>query len=389
MEIVKDLYTRLNSAKNFMEKYPEYNPQDNKVHVLFLSPCLNESGYYRMILPTFELNKTKTHSAIIGQIQKWDFNKQFDEYDTPIDLRLVKWADYVVLPVVFSDISYIIKTIREINSDIEFVMDLEKNYHQLPKYHPDKHKVSSGIVQIMENNLSLIDILSGPNDSLLKYYHDILHKEEKAYRLYFECYPNLISSLTFADIERIKQNKGEKIRLGLLTDSSRVEDLRTIEAELISLLRRNSGKIELVVFGLTAELAEREDIFKGAPIIYEKPVLFTQFHKKLNDLTIDIGLLPFFDNPFNSTGNALNRFLDFSAFMIPSVVPNISPFNKVIENGENGIIAETGRDWFNCIQELIDDAQARKEIGRNAFKTVWQNFSYNTKTIKRLENIFL
>ena len=62
--------------------------------------------------------------------------------------------------------------------------------------------------------------------------------------------------------------------------------------------------------------------------------------------------------------------------MIPSVVPNTTPFNKVIENGENGIIAENGSDWCDCIQELIDNRQERQEMGRYAFKTAWQNFSY-------------
>src|SRR5579885_787089 len=115
MKTLKELYGRLNTAKNFKEKYPQYNMDDNKIHVLFLSPCLNEAGYYRMILPALELNKTDTHSAIIGHIHKWDFNKLFDDYDTPIDFRLVEWADYVVLPVMFTDAAYIIKSMREIN----------------------------------------------------------------------------------------------------------------------------------------------------------------------------------------------------------------------------------------------------------------------------------
>ncbi len=51
MKTLKELYFRLNTAKEFKDKYPHFNMNDKKIHVLFLSACTNESGYYRMILP--------------------------------------------------------------------------------------------------------------------------------------------------------------------------------------------------------------------------------------------------------------------------------------------------------------------------------------------------
>ena len=39
-----------------------------------------------MIAPALELNKTKSHKAIVNQIHKWNFNKKHDEYDTPVDV---------------------------------------------------------------------------------------------------------------------------------------------------------------------------------------------------------------------------------------------------------------------------------------------------------------
>ena len=162
MKTLKELYSRLNTAKDFKELYPHYEMEDNKVHVLFLSPCMNETGYYRMILPALELNRTDTHAAIIGHIHKWDFNKMFDDYDSPVDFRLVKWADYVVIPAMFTDISYIIKSMREINDDIEFVMDLDINYHELPEYHPDYKKLRPELKEMMISNLLKVDILQLP-----------------------------------------------------------------------------------------------------------------------------------------------------------------------------------------------------------------------------------
>ena len=135
MKTVTALAEHLSNARTFKEKYPLFDERDNKIHVLFLSPCLNESGYYRMILPALELNKTNTHCAILAHIHKWDFHKLFDDYDNPVSLQLVHWADYVVLPTMFSDAEYIVRSMRAVKPDIEFVMDMDANENALP----DKH----------------------------------------------------------------------------------------------------------------------------------------------------------------------------------------------------------------------------------------------------------
>ena len=111
MRNVKELLERLNSSLSFEEKYPELQDEAEKVHVLYVAPCMNASGYYRMIAPALELNKTKSHKAVVNQIHKWNFNKKHDEYDTPVDERLIRWADYIVFPTFFTDIQPIIEGI--------------------------------------------------------------------------------------------------------------------------------------------------------------------------------------------------------------------------------------------------------------------------------------
>ena len=388
MKTLKEQYTRLNTITNFKKRYPSYDVDDNKIHVLFLSPCMNETGYYRMILPALELNRTDTHSAIIGHIHKWDFNKMFDDYDTPIDFRLVKWADYVVLPIMFTDISYIIKVMREINDKIEFVMDMDINYHELPKYHPDFKKVKPELKNILFHNLSQVDILSAPNTPLLNYYHDLVEKQDEEFLLYFERFPNLLSNFTFEEIQQIKRNTTDKVRIGIILDASQAEDLKIIEKPITALLEKRKDKIEIIIFGWTKKIAEQHQVFTNVRITYEKPLPFQEYHYKLNNLAFDIGLLPFANNSFNTSGKALNRFLDFSAFMIPVIASDIFPFKRIID-GENGFRAATGEDWINKTDQLITNLELRRGIGNNAFKTVWENFSYTPKALQRLQSIFI
>jgi len=390
MKTLKELYHRLNTVNDFKERYPNLNIDDHKIHVLFLSPCMNETGYYRMILPALELNKTDTHSAIISHIHKWDFNKLFDDYDSPVDFRLVKWADYVVLPAMLTDVSYIIKAIREINDDIEFVMDLDINYHELPEYHPDFKKLLPELKDILINNLSEVDILSAPNSPLLNYYEELIQKHDDEFLLYFEHFPNLLSNFSFEEIKQIKRNSTDKVRIGLILDASQGNDLKMIEKPITLLLEKHKDKIELIIFGWSKKVAEQYGgVLNDLRITYEKHVPFHEYHYKLNDLMFDIGLLPFADNSFNTSGRAFNRFLDFSAFMVPVIASNIIPFKKIITDGENGFIAKTEEDWINKTGELIADIQLRKDIGNTAFKTVWEKFSYTQKALQRLKNVFI
>lgn len=389
MKTLKELYSRLNTVKNFKEKYPQFNMNDNKIHVLFLSPCMNETGYYRMILPALELNRTDTHSAIIGHIHKWDFNKLFDDYDTPIDFRLVEWADYVVIPVMFTDATYIIKSMREINDDIEFVMDMEVNYHELPEYHPDFKKLQPEFKKILVSNLSKVDILSAPNNQILNYYNDLVQKHDEEFLLYFERFPNLLSNFTFEEITQIQRNSTDKVRIGIILDASQGNDLKTIEKPISALLGKHKDKIEIIIFGWSKKIAEQYGVLNDLRITYEKPVPFLDYHQRLNSLAFDIGLLPLTDNTYNTSGRSLNRFLDLSANMIPVIAPNLLPFKSVIKEAENGFIADSDEDWINKADQLITNAQLRKGIGNNAFKTAWESFSYTPKAMQRLKSIFI
>lgn len=389
MKTVKQLYFRLNTESDFKNRYPDFDLNDKKIHVLFLSPCMNETGYYRMILPALELSRTNTHSAIVGHIHKWDFNKLFDDYDSPIDLRLVEWADYVVLPTMFSDVSYIIKTIREINNDIEFVMDLDMNYHQLPEYHPDFKKLTPRLKDTLLSNLSKVDILTAPNSYILNYYHDLVRKDNKQYQLYFERYQNLLSHFTFEENPTIYRSTKDKLRIGLILDPSQQHDLRTIEKPIATLLEKHKQKIEIVLLGWSNKSAWQCGILKDKQISYKRPVPFQEYHTRLNNLAFDIGLLPLVVNDYNTSGRNFNRFLDFSAFKIPAIVPAMSPFKNIVRDGENGFIASSENDWINKADQLIANAELRKEIGNNAFKTVWETCSYTPKTIQRLQSIFI
>lgn len=387
MKTLKKLYHHLSTSSEFRERYPNYDKKDKKIHILFLSACTNETGYYRMILPALELNRTLTHSAIIAHLHKWDFNKQFDDYDTPIDFRLIQWADYIVMSALFSDVNYIIQSIREINSDVEFVMDLDVNYHALPEDHPDFKKFSQELKQRLLTNLGQIDLISAPNQFILNNYLRLAQQQEEEVSVYFERYGNLLSHFTYEDIKHIERNTKDTVRIGIILDQG--NDVKTIESPLTTLKEKFKDKIEFILFGWSQKMAEHFGLFKNVQVTYEKPVPFQEYHNRLNNLALDIGLLPFVNNAYNISGKGLIRYLDFSGYMVPVVASKMLPFEKLIAEGETGFLAAIETEWLSKIELLIENSTLRREIGEHAFKMAWEDHSYTPRSIERLKNIFI
>lgn len=187
----------------------------------------------------------------------------------------------------------------------------------------------------------------------------------------------------------INQNTCDKVRLGLILEASQVADLKAIEKPLTALLEKYKDKIELVIYGWSLKMGEQYGFFKGFPVHHAKPEMFTNYHLTLNNLCIDIGLIPFVPNVYNTTGKVVNRYFDFASCIIPVIAADQIPFKKLIKEGENGFLAETDEDWGSKIEKLITEPKLRKNVGRSGFNFGWQQHSYNSKSIQRLKNIFI
>jgi len=239
------------------------------------------------------------------------------------------------------------------------------------------------------SNLSKVDILTAPNNQILNFYHDLVQRRDEEFLLYFERFHNLLSNFTFEQANPFIKNTTGKVRIGLILDQSQGQDLKTIEKPIISLLEKHKQEIEIIIFGWSGKTAEQYGVFKNLRISYEKPVPFYDYHSRLNSLAFDIGLIPLLTNEYNVAGKGFNRFLDFSGFKIPSVVPAMLPFKNIVNDGENGFIAFQEDDWINKADQLISNVELRREVGNNAFKTVWEKYSYTPKTMQRLKSVFI
>lgn len=400
MKQVQSLYDQLNPvmepdkegstaelAVPFDQLYPNLSMDDGKVHVLFISPCLNGTGYYRMIAPYFELNKTDTHSAVISNLHKWSFNNGFEDYDHAHDERLWQWAHYVVFPAIFVSLADSLDQALHINPRLKFVMDIDCLYHAMPEQHPAFRKLDAERLQTLIANLLLMDVVTTPTNELMDWYMAYLNQHHATTGGLFASYPNLLSSVGYEDIVSIKQSKTNVVRIGIIGNPATYFDTLGIVGLLKQIKKEYGNGVELILFGWNGKIGKSDHQLEGLEFTQVKSVAFTHYLGKLNSLRLDMALLPMLDIPYNTEGKSFVKYLELAAFQIPVVASLFSPYSDIIEDGFNGLLAEDRADWYDHTRRMIENKLFRYKLGKEAFKTVWSRYCYTSDSIQILKEI--
>jgi glycosyltransferase involved in cell wall biosynthesis len=66
---------------------------------------------------------------------------------------------------------------------------------------------------------------------------------------------------------------------------------------------------------------------------------------------------------------------------IPCVCSNVKPYNKIIEHGFNGFLANSTEDWINYFN-ILKNKDTRKKIIFNAKKNILKNYTYDSLILK-------
>lgn len=96
------------------------------------------------------------------------------------------------------------------------------------------------------------------------------------------------------------------------------------------------------------------------------------FPKFMDD--VDIMLVPLDDDIYNRCKSSI-KWIEASSAKKTGVWQDIRQYREVIRNGENGFLAKKDTEWYNAIKKLIEDKEARRKLGEQAFKDVsdgWQ-----------------
>lgn len=89
---------------------------------------------------------------------------------------------------------------------------------------------------------------------------------------------------------------------------------------------------------------------------------------------IDIGIMPLPADEW-AEGKCGLKGLQYMALEIATIMSPVGVNSEIIQQGENGFLADTEEEWVDALSKLIDDAALRKRLGTAARNTVLEHYS--------------
>lgn len=177
------------------------------------------------------------------------------------------------------------------------------------------------------------------------------------------------------DFERwlpMKPNETDEIRIGWQGGSAHYQDLHLIRKPLWKLLDKHKN-LKLVLQGVGFDA-----LFKANPdnnmTDYSDRIEWRAWHSDqrtypldLRDMRCDIGICPVIDDAFNR-GKSELKWIEFGAMKIPSVVSPVCYTS--VKHGKTGLVANSEKEWFDCLDLLISNKKVRDEMGQKVYDRI-------------------
>ncbi|WP_299183744.1 glycosyltransferase [uncultured Aquimarina sp.] len=355
--------------------------------LLYVSPLLNSDGYYRMILPFLELGTVKGFETRVTSVTKWDFTKKFTIGRDTIKEEEIRWADYIIFPMLTEDYIFLFKAIKVINPEVSLVMDITRQIHTIPKAHVD-HDIYSKYDQVqLIKNIAKMDIITTPFKELCKLYREWLTIYGQNHIEVF-LLPSLISPIGFEGVSAIAKPQDDKVRIGMIGTIRAAKDFRYFLPLFKRIKETYKDKVELIIFGWDGKNPSGYESLKGIEITFHKSVSFLDYYQTLKNLHLDILLIPMRSLLYYTYANTI-KFLEAAAIGVPVIALAHSSFSYEIDDKQNGLLAWKLPEWEEKLIALIEHPKYRKKLGQTAKKWVWNHRVYNEDTLVHFKNIFM
>lgn len=201
--------------------------------------------------------------------------------------------------------------------------------------------------------------------------------------------PNCIDPFYFDEPLR---NETDVVRIGVTGSVAITADMDV----LIPIVNhyKDDKRVKLVLFSLppakndkiTRELYSEEYKFWESVDIEWQPFVHAEdYYRTLNELRLDMVIIPRADNYFNRCKSNL-KFLENSMLEIPTIAQAFptgdSPYQQDPEDKDYLLLANTQEEWIEQIEKLIADKELRRELGKKARKYVENKYSIENNAHK-------
>lgn len=204
--------------------------------------------------------------------------------------------------------------------------------------------------------------------------------------------PNCIDPFYFPEPLR---NEKDVVRIGITGSLGITADIEVLKPILNHF--KDDKRVKFVLFSLppakedkiTRELYHEEyEFWDSIDIEWQPFVPAEEYYETLNDLKIDIAIIPRADNYFNRCKSNL-KFIENSMLEIPCICQTFetgdSPYQQDPEDAQYMLQAGNTKEFITQIQKLITNKELRRELGRKAKEYVENKYSIENNAHKWVE----
>lgn len=201
--------------------------------------------------------------------------------------------------------------------------------------------------------------------------------------------PNYIDPFYFPEPLR---NETDTVRIGITGSLGITSDMDLIKP-IIEHYKDNT-KIKFVLFSLPPEedneiykkiYGEDYKFWKSMAIEWHPFVSSEDYYETLNELKLDLAVIPRADNYFNRCKSNL-KFLENSMLEIPCVCQSFktgdSPYQVNPEDTKYLLLADGLDEFITAIDKLVADKDYRRELGKKAREYIENNYDIKDHAYK-------
>lgn len=217
--------------------------------------------------------------------------------------------------------------------------------------------------QVLDEFMAMADLVTTTTEFLADEYRKISNN--------VVVLPNCIDEDDWSEPLR---TTGDRVRIGVVGSASANGDFDGIRDVLKQLSYRKD--VQLVLFGLPPKgdalidklYKEEHDFWLSLNIEWQPFVSMADYFDTLNELRLDIMLIPRKDNYFNRCKSNI-KFLEASMCEIPVIAQGFkdgkSPYQTNNDDSFMDIVIDDSQ-WLDRINTLIEDKEARRILGKKA-----------------------
>ncbi len=165
---------------------------------------------------------------------------------------------------------------------------------------------------------------------------------------------------------RMEPPEGRRVILGYAGGSTHSPDVEMISPVLARLLDAYP-QVELRFWGV----APPEKVAGHLRVHHVRQEVgsYRDFADSLLGAKVHIWMAPLQDGVFNRC-KSLIKFWEYSALGGAAVYSRVEPYTRIVQDGENALLAAGLKEWETALRQLIEDASLRKRLAHEARATL-------------------